>query len=103
MVRRPRRNSPALTSEYVTAVHGAVTGRETLFVEAQESRIAYALPERGAIGRQRLHAIGIGRENQAVAESGRKPVGQRAGDSFGERKHALPPEGAIGFLVVRIG
>ena len=90
-------------NERVPAVHGAITGREALFVDGQKCRIAHALPERGTIGRERLHAIGIGRENQAVAKSGRKPVGQRAGNSCSERKHALPPEGAVGFLVVRIG
>src|SRR4029079_5292826 len=103
MVRPPRLNSTVLTSEYVPAVHDAVTSRKALFVDGQKCRIAYALPERGTIGRERLHAIGIGRENQAVAESRRKPVGQRAGNSCCERKYALAPEGAVGFLVVRIG
>ena len=103
MVRRPRRNSTVLTSEYVSAVYGAVTGREALLVDGQKCRIADALPERGTIGSERLHAIGIGRENQAVTESRRKLVSQRAGNSCGERKHALPPEGTVGFLIVRIG
>ena len=37
-----------------------------------------ALPQRGAIGGQRLDAVGVDRERQSVAERRRQPLRQRA-------------------------
>src|SRR6185369_18062411 len=88
--------------KHVAALCRAITGGKPLFVEAEKWRFAHAVPECGAVGAERFDFVGIGGKHQTLAERRRQPMRERAPDARRQRQHALAPEHAVGFLIVRI-
>src|SRR5436309_1109080 len=64
--------------EPIAALQRSVTGRRALLVDGEEWRGGDALPQRGAVGGERLDTVGVDRKPQRRAERRRQPLHQRA-------------------------
>jgi hypothetical protein len=65
-------------------------------------RFVRTVPQRRAVGAQRLDPVDVGGQYETFTKDWRQPMRERAGDARGERQNALAPEHTIGFLVIRI-
>src|SRR5215510_14918156 len=88
--------------ERVTALNRAVAGGESFLVNAEKGSLAHAFPQCRTVRTESLDLVHIDRQDKTPAEGRSQPMCERAGNATRKRKHALPPEYAIGFLIIRI-
>src|SRR5262245_23594041 len=86
--------------EHAAALNRTVAGGESFLVDAEKRSLAHALPQCRTVRTESLDLVHS--TARTPAEGGSQPMCERAGNVTCERQHALPPEYAIGFLIIRI-
>jgi hypothetical protein len=61
-------DAPPASRKHIPALHRAIAGGGALFVDGEERCFGDAVPQRGAISRQRLDPVGVHRQRQPAAE-----------------------------------